>query len=184
MAWEPQFPEQIDAKITQWIMSLWRKSAFLDAAMIVLGKWTPIVMLTVIVVASTGWLLPISLHTLALKSAAAAVFTALLARVINEPISRWANRPRPFERELSGALLDHEEGRAFPSNHATGAFALAMSFSLLPGYHAILVGLALLLAMARVYNGLHHTTDVIAGMLHGTIAAWLLLAGFRWLGWM
>jgi len=174
----------MDAKITQWIMSWWRKSASLDAAMMVLGKWTPIVMLTVIVVASTGWLLPHSLHVLALKSASVAIFAALLARAINEPISRWANRPRPFEREVSGALLSHEEGRAFPSNHATGAFALAMSFSLLPGYHAILVGLALLLAVARIYNGLHHATDVIAGILHGTAVAWFVLAGFQWLRWM
>ena len=178
LSWEPHFPEQFDETITQKMRAYWHRSALLDAVMMVIGQWTPIVMLSLIVLASTGWLLSNAEAGIALHSAFFAILAALLARVVNEPISRWANRPRPFEREVDGALLDHEEGKAFPSNHATGAFALAMSFTLVPGYYEILLGLAVLLAISRVYSGLHHITDIFAGALHGTLVAWLVIYAF------
>lgn len=178
LSWEPHFPDQLDDKITKWMRTYWHRFALLDASMMIIGQWTPIVMLAVIVVASTGIFLPPTLHSLALKSAFLAIASALTARAVNEPISRWANRPRPFEREVVGSLLKHDEGKAFPSNHATGAFALAMSFTLVPGYAGILLVLAIILAVARVYSGLHHFTDILAGALHGTAVAWLLLEVF------
>lgn len=172
---EPNFPDQLDAVITQKMRAFWHKSILFDASMMVIGQWTPIFMLSVIVVASSGWFLSPPEADIAVKSAFSAILSALLARVVNEPVARWAKRPRPFESEVGGALLDHEEGEAFPSNHATGAFALAMSFALVPGYYEVLLGMAILLAFARVYSGLHHATDVFAGVLHGTFVAWVLL---------
>ncbi len=173
------FPDELDAKVMHWFTARWNRMFWLDATMIVLAKWTPIVMLGVIVAASTGLFLPKSQHTHALSAGILAVISATLARAVNEPISRLANRPRPFETLGFRPLLTHDAGHAFPSNHATGAFALAMSFISLPGYFSILFCLAVLLSLSRIYNGLHHPTDVVAGALHGTAAAWLVIAVFH-----
>jgi undecaprenyl-diphosphatase len=58
---------------------------------------------------------------------------------------------------------------AFPSGHATSAFTaaafLAKDDPLWPAYYA----LAALVAASRVYVGLHHASDVIAGVAIGVV---------------
>ncbi|MCL6452196.1 MAG: phosphatase PAP2 family protein [Alicyclobacillus sp.] len=104
-------------------------------------------------------------------TALTALAAATIARVLNEPIARYFSRPRPFEVTVLQPLVAHERGESFPSNHATGGFALAGAFLSHPGAHALLVALALLLSLSRVYTGLHYLTDVLAGAVTGTLVA-------------
>jgi undecaprenyl-diphosphatase len=177
------FPDELDDAITGVCTRLWHRSSTLDALTVVLAKWTPITMLIVIVISSTGFGL-----TEAQKGAANAtlhggvsIASALLARILNEPISKAVSRPRPFEIHGWIPLLGHERGEAFPSNHATGAFALAMGFYGVPGYFAILMTLAILLSVSRLYCGVHHLTDILAGALHGSVVAALVLTFASWI---
>ena len=90
-------------------------------------------------------------------------------------VLRFMKRLRPFERYAFLPLLGHERGHSFPSNHATGALALSVSMFSVPFYGHPLLLLAILLSIARVYTGLHHMTDVMAGVLHGVFWAVLCL---------
>ncbi|MCD6248912.1 MAG: phosphatase PAP2 family protein [candidate division Zixibacteria bacterium] len=63
-------------------------------------------------------------------------------------------------------------GKAMPSSHAANAFGQAILFALL--YARVrwwLVGLATLIAISRVFVGVHYPGDVIAGALLGTLVA-------------
>lgn len=165
----------VDTLVTAYMKQRWGRRPVVDALMVAVGKWTPALMLLLIGMAAFGLLIPKSGQAAA-GSGALAIVSATLARAVNEPVSRVFHRPRPFELDGYQPLLLHDAGQAFPSNHATGAFALAVSMFHVPAYGAVLVGLAVFLCLSRVYNGLHHLSDVVAGALHGTLVALVMQA--------
>jgi membrane-associated phospholipid phosphatase len=91
-------------------------------------------------------------------------------------VGRLVGRQRPFAiHESTTALLDHAPERSFPSRHA--ACAAAMATVALPGAPRIGLAMAVLgvvLALSRVYAGLHYLTDVVSGWAIG-IALGLLV---------
>lgn len=139
-------------------------------------------MLVLIAAASFGIGLTPSAHRVAVLRAGVAVVTAVVARIANEPVSRLVSRQRPFEQFAFGPLVWHDTGGGFPSNHATGAFALAVSMCFVPGYGECLIVLAILLTLSRMYSGLHYLSDVIAGALHGTF--WAFVFGLVATAWL
>lgn len=85
-------------------------------------------------------------------------------------------RHRPFETQLGPKSSTH----SFPSGHAATSFACATVLSFYaPRYRVAFFTLATLIALSRVYNGMHYPTDVLAGSLLGVLIALLLLAGVR-----
>jgi undecaprenyl-diphosphatase len=89
-------------------------------------------------------------------------------------------RPRPGHVLGTITGRDAAAGFAFPSGHATAAFALAAAVSLLlPGrWRWVPFGLATGTAIARMYVGVHWPTDLIGGAALGTLvgtAAWLVV---------
>jgi undecaprenyl-diphosphatase len=86
------------------------------------------------------------------------------------------HRHRPFEDQLGR----HEHGHSFPSGHATTAFAGAtMLAACVPRFRVPLLALACLIALSRLYNGVHYPTDVAAGAAAGVAIALLLRAAGR-----
>ncbi len=92
-------------------------------------------------------------------------------------------RPRPFVA-LGGELrVSADEVQAirpnssFPSGHAANAFMLATLLAALlrRGLWPLWYGLALLVALSRIYLGLHYPGDVLAGAVLGSVLTWLLL---------
>ncbi|WDL98026.1 phosphatase PAP2 family protein [Alicyclobacillus sp. ALC3] len=164
---------RLDENIAQRVHALWNRFVWLDVFGAVIAKWTPLAMLFLILLAVSGVALPATNEATqtALLGGVSAIVAAVLARLINEPVSRFFARPRPFEQETFEALVWHEPGHGFPSNHATGAFALAVGMGLVPGYREVLYVLAVLVCLARIYGGLHYLTDVVAGALHGALVA-------------
>lgn len=70
---------------------------------------------------------------------------------------------------------------SFPSQHATGAAAVAVLVSKRHGrLGAVAWILALWIGLSRIYLGRHYPTDVLTGFLLGAIASWLVLRGERW----
>ncbi len=122
-------------------------------------------------VAATGW-------------AALAVFVAF---GVNQPIVNAVARPRPFLK-VPGAevLVARSTDYSFPSDHAVVAGAATMGLWIAAAYGpralrwlaGLSTFLALFIAFARVYVGVHYPGDVAAGLLIGaavTTVGWFLL---------
>ncbi len=65
--------------------------------------------------------------------------------------------------------------RAFPSGHATTAFAAAIAFGALwPRLRPLLWTYAIVIALSRVIVTAHHPSDVVAGAIAGVVGALLV----------
>lgn len=92
-------------------------------------------------------------------------------------------RPRPFVALGAELRVSADEVQAirpnssFPSGHAANAFMLATLLAALlrRGLWPLWYGLASLVALSRVYLGLHYPGDVLAGATLGAGLTWLLL---------
>ena len=111
----------------------------------------------------------------------AAQLTAKLASIVLVSSSamvfgiKWlVNRERPdYTTERNNSSL--------PSGHAAGSAAVAVLVTRRHGRIGILAwAIAIWISLSRVYLGRHFPTDVLSGILLGTIAAWLVLRGERW----
>ena len=87
------------------------------------------------------------------------------------------DRARPYEVDSSITVIDAKPvTRSFPSGHAAMAVAGALAGSQLLSYSAWLWWpLAAIVAVSRVYIGVHWPSDVIAGALIGLTTGWFML---------
>jgi undecaprenyl-diphosphatase len=111
------------------------------------------------------------------RAALAAVLSAGVALVIAKVISELVDRARPFVVDPHGVHLfsGHAADPGFPSDHATGAFAVAMAIYLrnrLWGTVALVA--AAVLSVGRVAIGVHFPSDVLAGAVLGCGVALVL----------
>ena len=107
----------------------------------------------------------------------AAGFSALLALGISHLIADLWDRVRPYDAHPAKAhlFIAPSNDPSFPSDHATAAFAIAVSIWLRNrkvGWLAL--AMATILAIARVAVGVHYPADVIGGALIGTACALVL----------
>ena len=101
--------------------------------------------------------------------------------VLGRALALWLPfRERPLSRpELHFTIpfgFDMRTWSAFPSDHAVMAFALALSLLRISrplGVWACLHA-ALVVCLPRVYFGLHHPSDVVAGVLLAAVLAFLV----------
>lgn len=93
-----------------------------------------------------------------------------------------------FARERPCAALEQVHllagcgGFSFPSNHAANTFAFAMSFWFLRRNAAgfLCMVIASLVGISRIYVGVHYPSDVVAGALVGSAAAYGTIRLYRW----
>jgi undecaprenyl-diphosphatase len=108
------------------------------------------------------------------SGAVLATASAGLALLINQPIGQAVDRPRPYEAHPDHAnlLISRSPDPSFPSDHATGAFALAFGIWLYDRtLGSALVVIGAVIAFSRVYVGTHYPGDVVAGALIGAAVA-------------
>lgn len=104
-----------------------------------------------------------------------AFFAALLALGINQVISGVWFRERPYVHNPVHRLLPVSPDPSFPSDHATGAFSIASSVAYGRSTSGVLLTmLAMLVAVSRIYVGLHYPSDVLGGMVVGLLSSWLI----------
>lgn len=91
-------------------------------------------------------------------------------------ITHIVNRPRPPVEQLEGSTI----GTSFPSGHVAAATVYAVVAMVLFWHYrstvvrllaaAVAVALPLIVGAARVYQGMHHLSDVIAGIVLGIVS--------------
>lgn len=106
---------------------------------------------------------------LALGIIAGAVFTY--------PLKFLIDRQRPYEQLESARLLTpFENDPSFPSGHTEMSFLAATIISQFhPGYSKYLYAFSLIVALSRIYVGVHFPIDVIGGAIIGIVIGKLTL---------
>ena len=149
--------------------------------------WGP---LTVVFVIASAWWVKWPLFAVAggccdafkrrLPTAALAVSLAAgIAEGLTALLKQITERARPPLADPSiEALVSVPESTSFPSGHAASAFAAATVVGVLyPRLRAPLIALAVMVALSRVYLGVHFWSDIFVGSLLG-VAIGLATARF------
>ena len=98
---------------------------------------------------------------------AGASLRVFLGSCISVAIKRAIGRQRPAVEDLPH-LMATPTGLSFPSSHSTTSFAAARAFRrLLPG--PPLYAAAVLMAISRLYLGVHYPSDIAAGAALGSV---------------
>ncbi len=97
------------------------------------------------------------------------------AYIVNDLIIKEiVARVRPYDAiEGLTILVKPLSSFSFPSGHANSSFAAAMALTLAFGKKGVWAYIpAALIAFSRCYVGVHYPSDVLAGILVGTLVAW------------
>ncbi|MCE8004845.1 phosphatase PAP2 family protein [Billgrantia ethanolica] len=113
-----------------------------------------------------------------------AFIATLLALAASWMIGWLWPTPRPFMMPVGQTFLEHAPTPAFPSNHATIMLTMAFSLLLHAGTRRIgryLLLLALPVAWARVFLGVHFPQDMLGALILAAAMATLVGVSRSWL---
>ena len=110
------------------------------------------------------------------RAGLAGIFALLCSFLLTNVILKHLfTRPRPW-LELEGLvpLVVERDPNSFPSGHSSAALAAAAAWwRYLPKpWRAVGIACALLMALSRLYVGVHFPTDVACGILAGLFCGW------------
>ena len=111
----------------------------------------------------------------ALNAALSMILALLAVNIIIKPL---VGRIRPYEViEGLSILVAKESEFSFPSGHASNSLSCAwVLFRMLPKKYGVpALVLAILIALSRLYVGVHYPTDVICGAIIGVVLAELAM---------
>jgi undecaprenyl-diphosphatase len=118
-------------------------------------------------------------HRAGLRAGLAVGLGALLALALGQLLGSVIHESRPFVVDHFTPLVAHSADGSFPSDHllVLGAVGAGCAFASRRLAAAAAV-LAILVAVARVYVGIHYPVDVVAGFVIGAVcgtAVWYAL---------
>lgn len=169
--------QHLDATLTALANSFAGRFPLVDAAMIGIAQWgVPVMVLAVVLQWWSGADRRGTRHILI-----AAGFAFFLGLGLNQILLLMIDRPRPYLEGVTALLVPPSADPSFPSDHATAVFAIAVTF-VLGGMRKralwLLAG-AVLVALSRVFVGIHYAGDVLGGALTGATAAVMVSAAYR-----
>ena len=106
--------------------------------------------------------------------------TALLALLVgalitNVCLKNFVARIRPYEVvEGLRLMIERQRDYSFPSGHTSASFAAACALvrTLPKKWGTVCMILAGVIALSRLYVGVHYPSDVLGGMVVGIFAGW------------
>jgi len=92
---------------------------------------------------------------------------------VNFPLKRFFRRRRPFLAFVKARVLGpRPKDFSFPSGHSAAAFGGALLLTThVPVLGPLLYAIALIVAVSRIYLGVHYPSDVVLGAAAGTLLA-------------
>lgn len=103
----------------------------------------------------------------------AALIAFAIELTIHKVLKEKVKRFRPFKvlTEIKNLIKPPDEF-SFPSGHTAAAFLMAgISSQFYPQWAILSFGVASLIGISRIYNGVHYPSDVLAGMILGLTSA-------------
>lgn len=107
------------------------------------------------------------------KVALLTLLALILGYALSEILKYIIARPRPFS-DVKTVMVTTENGFSFPSGHSTAAFAACTILGIEYGYLYLFLAFAALIALSRIYLGVHYPSDVVGGALLGIFCALLV----------
>lgn len=92
-----------------------------------------------------------------------------ISQIIVHSLKMIMSRERPYNiiEQLNTFGIDLSD-YSFPSGHTTASFSLATTLALnIPKLSIVVFLLAAIIAISRIYLGVHYPTDVVAGVILG-----------------
>lgn len=101
------------------------------------------------------------------------VLAAVIAFAASKIISSLYYHPRPFISSGIKPLFPHANDSGFPSDHTTGAIALAIVvYFYNKNLAAGLFILAILVGVSRMLSHVHSAVDIVGGIVLGLLSGW------------
>ncbi len=93
------------------------------------------------------------------------------SQIFVHTVKRLINRKRPYLNLEDIQIINEPlENYSFPSGHTTASFSTAYLLSLcIPHFSLLFFSLAVLVAVSRIYLGLHYPSDILMGILTALI---------------
>jgi undecaprenyl-diphosphatase len=111
------------------------------------------------------------------------IFSIVLADGSGHVLKDLLGRQRPCQTiDNINLLVNCGDSFSMPSNHASNAFALAMTLLLLRRKMVsyFFVFFAAIVGFSRIYVGVHYPSDVVAGAILGTAVAYATINLYEW----
>lgn len=110
------------------------------------------------------------------KTVVYSALSGVLGILINVLISKIYFEPRPFvTHDDLNVLVAHARDASFPSDHTTGAIALAFAIALRnKRIGIVMMVFALITGFSRMYVGNHYPGDVVVGIVIGLLVAYTI----------
>ncbi len=105
-----------------------------------------------------------------------ALIVLTISQIIVQVVKKLLGRERPYViiEKLNTFGIDLSD-YSFPSGHTTASFSIATTLALnLPALTSIVFIMATIIAMSRIYLGVHYPTDVAAGIILGIGSSFLV----------
>lgn len=180
--------EELDLEIL-YFFNVTLSSSFLDTAMTFLTNlrnWIPVYSLAAFfLVWKYKW-----------RGVRVVLASALLVGVVNIItnvfIKEFFERSRPCATDAVGAQIvgwirlpdGMRHGFSMPSSHAVNNFAIAIFFSIVFSTRKVMgwvFTIALIVALTRLYLGLHYPSDILAGIIFGIALGYYFAKGYIFL---
>ena len=165
-ALQDSVPYSLDYSMFRVVNGLSGRSPALDALMVGSAKYLPVVFALALIALWLSW------RPRNQWAALLAGISAFVALGFGQLIGKAIPRPRPYVGHTIHQLIPPSLDTSFPSDHATLGFAVAvMVWRYNRRAGAALLGLAVVLAFARVFVGAHYPADVLGGAVLGGVTS-------------